>query len=156
MREIYTLVFSVGAALLGIELIVRLFPEKSGALVHALAVLAVVLALVGGLFRADWSWIRQQTPDFQLEERTENAQALYTETGTALLRQRLCALLESAGVAVSGGTDGVEVQYTKADDGVIDIERVRVCVTYATDIDRAHALLQAVLTEEFPVDVFAS
>lgn len=53
MREVYTLVLSVCAVLLGVEILARLFPEKSGTLVHALAVLAVVVTMVGGLLHLD-------------------------------------------------------------------------------------------------------
>ncbi len=153
MRDVYTLVFSVSAVLLGIEIIARLFPEKSAAFVQALAVLAAVLTLMGGLLHADWSWL-QQASSVSFEENTK-VETLYAETGTALLRERLRALLESSGIAVADADDGVEIWYTKGDDGAIDIDRVRVSVEYATDIDRAYAVLNAALTDAIPVEVFA-
>lgn len=154
MREVYTLVLSVSAVLLGAELLARLFPEKSGALVHALAVLAIVLALVGGLLHLDFDWAAAGS-GFAAEQAVEAPGALYAETGTALLRERLCALLEAAGVEVSGGAQGVEVWYTQEDDGTIEIDRVRVRVAYGTDTDRAYALLNSALTEAIPVEVYA-
>ena len=87
MREVYTLVLSVCAVLLGVEILARLFPEKSGTLVHALAVLAVVVTMVGGLLHLDpdFSAVRS---DFTPEQSAEDSEALYAETGTALLRER--------------------------------------------------------------------
>lgn len=49
----------------------------------------------------------------------------------------------------------MEVWYTQQDDGTIEIDRVRVRVTYATDVDRAYALLNSVLTEAIPTEVYA-
>ena len=46
MRELYALVFSVCVVLIGTEMIVRLFPEKSGSLIHALAALMLLVVLV--------------------------------------------------------------------------------------------------------------
>lgn len=81
MREVYTLVLSVCAVLLGVEILARLFPEKSGTLVHALAVLAVVVTMVGGLLHLDpdFSAVRS---DFTPEQSAEDSEALYAETGT--------------------------------------------------------------------------
>lgn len=154
MREVYTLVLSVCAVLLGVEILARLFPEKSGTLVHALAVLAVVVTMVGGLLHLDpdFSAVRSE---FIPEQSAEDSEALYAETGTTLLRERLRALLEAAGVAVVEDESGVEVWYTQQDDGTIEIDRVRVRVTYATDVDRAYALLNSVLTEAIPTEVYA-
>lgn len=154
MREVYTLVLSVCAVLLGVEILARLFPEKSGTLVHALAVLAVVVTMVGGLLHLDpdLSAVRS---DFTPEQSAEDSEALCAETGTALLRERLRALLEAAGIAVVEDESGVEVWYTQQDDGTIEIDRVRVRVTYATDVDRAYALLNSVLTEAIPTEVYA-
>lgn len=154
MREVYTLVLSVCAVLLGVEILARLFPEKSGTLVHALAVLAVVVTMVGGLLHLDpdLSAVRS---DFTPEQSAEDSEALCAETGTALLRERLRALLEAAGIAVIEDESGVEVWYTQQDDGTIEIDRVRVRVTYATDVDRAYALLNSVLTEVIPTEVYA-
>lgn len=154
MREVYTLVLSVCAVLLGVEILARLFPEKSGTLVHALAVLAVVVTMVGGLLHLDpdFSAVRS---DFSPEQPAEDSEALCAETGTALLRERLRALLEAAGIAVIEDESGVEVWYTQQDDGTIEIDRVRVRVTYATDVDRAYALLNSVLTEAIPTEVYA-
>lgn len=154
MREVYTLVLSVCAVLLGVEILARLFPEKRGTLVHALAVLAVVVTMVGGLLHLDpdLSAVRS---DFTPEQSAEDSEALCAETGTALLRERLRALLEAAGIAVIEDESGVEVWYTQQDDGTIEIDRVRVRVTYATDVDRAYALLNSVLTEAIPTEVYA-
>lgn len=154
MREVYTLVLSVCAVLLGVEILARLFPEKSGTLVHALAVLAVVVTMVGGLLHLDpdFSAVRSE---FIPEQSAEDSEVLYAETGTALLRERLRALLEAAGIAVVEDESGVEVWYTQQDDGTIEIDRVRVRVTYATDVDRAYALLNSVLTEAIPTEVYA-
>ena len=154
MREVYTLMLSVCAVLLGVEILARLFPEKSGTLVHALAVLAVVVTMVGGLLHLDpdLSAVRS---DFSPEQSAEDSEALCAETGTALLRERLRALLEAAGIAVVEDESGVEVWYTQQDDGTIEIDRVRVRVTYATDVDRAYALLNSVLTEAIPTEVYA-
>lgn len=51
MRELYALVFSVCVVLIGTEMIVRLFPEKSGSLIHALAVLILLVVLVNGILK---------------------------------------------------------------------------------------------------------
>ena len=137
MRELYALVFSVCVVLIGTEMIVRLFPEKSGSLIHALAALMLLVVLVNGILKLQ----SRVSLDFDL-----------TEKGTAILKERLSALLKSAGMDVP--VANIDIWYTQDDDGVVTVERVRVRVRFATDIDRADALLRSVLTEAIPVDVY--
>lgn len=152
MRELYALVFSVCVVLIGTEMIVRLFPEKSGSLIHALAALMLLVVLVNGILKLQSG----ASLDFDLTETGEAESTItqsYAEKGTALLKERLSALLESAGVDVP--VENIDIWYTQDDDGVVTVERVRVRVRFATDIDRADALLRSVLTEAIPVDVYA-
>ena len=151
MRELYALVFSVCVVLIGTEMIVRLFPEKSGSLIHALAALMLLVVLVNGILKL------QSGPslDFDLTETGEAESMItqsYAEKGTAILKERLSALLKSAGMDVP--VANIDIWYTQDDDGVVTVERVRVRVRFATDIDRADALLRSVLTEAIPVDVY--
>lgn len=151
MRELYALVFSVCVVLIGTEMIVRLFPEKSGSLIHALAVLMLLVVLVNGILKLQSG----ASLDFDLTETGEAESTItqsYAEKGTAILKERLSALLESAGVDVP--VENIDIWYTQDDDGVVTVERVRVRVRFATDIDRADALLRSVLTEAIPVDVY--
>lgn len=151
MRELYTLVFSVCVVLIGTEMIVRLFPEKSGSLIHALAVLMLLVVLVNGILKLQSG----ASLDFDLIETGEAESAItqsYAEKGTAILKERLSALLKSAGMDVPAAN--IDIWYTQDDDGVVTVERVRVRVRFATDIDRADALLRSVLTEAIPVDVY--
>ena len=151
MRELYALVFSVCVVLIGTEMIVRLFPEKSGSLIHALAVLMLLVVLINGILKLQSG----ASLDFDLTE-TGEAESTITlscaEKGTAILKERLSALLESAGVDVP--VENIDIWYTQDDDGVVTVERVRVRVRFVTDIDRADALLRSVLTEAIPVDVY--
>lgn len=151
MRELYALVFSVCVVLIGTEMIVRLFPEKSGSLIHALAALMLLVVLVNGIFKLQSG----TSLDFDLTETGEAESTItqsYAEKGTAILKERLSALLKSAGVDVPAAN--IDIWYTQDDDGVVTVERVRVRVRFATDIDRADALLRSVLTEVIPVDVY--
>lgn len=151
MRELYTLVFSVCVVLIGTEMIVRLFPEKSGSLIHALAVLMLLVVLINGILKLQSG----ASLDFDLTETGEAESTItqsYAEKGTAILKERLSALLKSAGVDVP--VANIDIWYTQDDDGVVTVERVRVRVRFATDIDRADALLRSVLTEAIPVDVY--
>mgnify|MGYP006928101158 FL=1 len=151
MRELYALVFSVCVVLIGTEMIVRLFPEKSGSLIHALAALMVLVVLVNGILKLQSG----ASLDFDLTETGEAESTItqsYAEKGTAILKERLSALLKSAGVDVPAAN--IDIWYTQDDDGVVTVERVRVRVRFATDIDRADALLRSVLTEAIPVDVY--
>lgn len=151
MRELYALVFSVCVVLIGTEMIVRLFPEKSGSLIHALAALMLLVVLVNGILKLQSG----ASLDFDLTETGEAESAItqsYAEKGTAILKERLSALLKSAGMDVP--TANIDIWYTQDDDGVVTVERVRVRVRFATDIDRADALLRSVLTEAIPVDVY--
>lgn len=151
MRELYALVFSVCVVLIGTEMIVRLFPEKSGSLIHALAVLMLLVVLINGILKLQSG----ASLDFDLTETGEAESTItlsYAEKGTAILKERLSALLESAGVDVPA--ENIDIWYTQDDDGVVTVERVRVRVRFATDIDRADALLRSVLTEAIPVDVY--
>ncbi len=151
MRELYALVFSVCVVLIGTEMIVRLFPEKSGSLIHALAALMLLVVLVNGILKLQSG----ASLDFDLTETGEAESTItqsYAEKGTALLKERLSALLESAGVDVP--VENIDIWYTQDDDGVVTVERVRVRVRFATDIDRADVLLRSVLTEAIPVDVY--
>ncbi len=151
MRELYALVFSVCVVLIGTEMIVRLFPEKSGSLIHALAALMLLVVLVNGILKLQSG----ASLDFDVTE-TGEAESTITqscaEKGTAILKERLSALLKSAGMDVPAAN--IDIWYTQDDDGVVTVERVRVRVRFATDIDRADALLRSVLTEVIPVDVY--
>lgn len=151
MRELYALVFSVCVVLIGTEMIVRLFPEKSGSLIHALAALMLLMVLVNGILKLQSGG----SLDFDLTETGEAESTItqsYAEKGTAILKERLSALLKSAGMDVPAAN--IDIWYTQDDDGVVTVERVRVRVRFATDIDRADALLRSVLTEAIPVDVY--
>lgn len=151
MRELYALVFSVCVVLIGTEMIVRLFPEKSGSLIHALAALMLLVVLVNGILKLQSG----ASLDFDLTETGEAEPTItqsYAEKGTAILKERLSALLKSAGMDVPAAN--IDIWYTQDDDGVVTVERVRVRVRFATDIDRADALLRSVLTEAIPVDVY--
>lgn len=151
MRELYALVFSVCVVLIGTEMIVRLFPEKSGSLIHALAALMLLVVLVNGILKLQSG----ASLDFDLTETGEAESTItqsYAEKGTAILKERLSALLKSAGMDVPAAN--IDIWYTQDDDGVVTVERVRVRVRFATDIDRADALLRNVLTEVIPVDVY--
>ncbi len=151
MRELYALVFSVCVVLIGTEMIVRLFPEKSGSLIHALAALMLLVVLVNGILKLQSG----ASLDFDLTETGEAESTItqsYAEKGTAILKERLSALLKSAGMDVPAAN--IDIWYTQDDDGVVTVERVRVRVRFATDIDRADALLRSALTEAIPVDVY--
>lgn len=151
MRELYALVFSVCVVLIGTEMIVRLFPEKSGSLIHALAALMLLVVLVNGILKLQSG----ASLDFDLTETGEAESTItqsYAEKGTAILKERLSALLKSAGMDVPAAN--IDIWYTQDDDGVVTVERMRVRVRFATDIDRADALLRSVLTEVIPVDVY--
>ena len=151
MRELYALVFSVCVVLIGTEMIVRLFPEKSGSLIHALAALMLLVVLVNGILKLQSG----TSLDFDLTETGEAESTItqsYAEKGAAILKERLSALLKSAGMDVPAAN--IDIWYTQDDDGVVTVERVRVRVRFATDIDRADALLRSVLTEAIPVDVY--
>lgn len=151
MRELYALVFSVCVVLIGTEMIVRLFPEKSGSLIHAFATLMLLVVLVNGILKLQSG----ASLDFDLTETGEAESTItqsYAEKGTAILKERLSALLKSAGMDVPAAN--IDIWYTQDDDGVVTVERVRVRVRFATDIDRADALLRSVLTEVIPVDVY--
>lgn len=151
MRELYALVFSVCVVFIGTEMIVRLFPEKSGSLIHALAALMLLVVLVNGILKLQSG----ASLDFDLTETGEAESTItqsYAEKGTAILKERLSALLKSAGMDVP--VANIDIWYTQDDDGVVTVERVRVRVRFATDIDRADALLRSVLTEVIPVDVY--
>lgn len=151
MRELYALVFSVCVVLIGTEMIVRLFPEKSGSLIHALAALMLLVVLVNGILKLQGG----VSLDFDLTETGEAESTItqsYAEKGTAILKERLSALLKSAGMDVPAAN--IDIWYTQDDDGAVTVERVRVRVRFATDIDRADALLRSVLTEAIPVDVY--
>lgn len=151
MRELYALVFSVCVVLIGTEMIVRLFPEKSGSLIHALAALMLLVVLVNGILKLQSG----ASLDFDLTETGEAESMItqsYAEKGTAILKERLSALLKSAGMDVPAAN--IDIWYTQDADGVVTVERVRVRVRFATDIDRADALLRSVLTEVIPVDVY--
>lgn len=151
MRELYALVFSVCVVLIGTEMIVRLFPEKSGSLIHALAALMLLVVLVNGILKLQSG----ASLDFDLTETGEAEPMItqsYAEKGTAILKERLSALLKSAGMDVPAAN--IDIWYTQDADGVVTVERVRVRVRFATDIDRADALLRSVLTEAIPVDVY--
>lgn len=151
MRELYALVFSVCVVLIGTEMIVRLFPEKSGSLIHALAALMLLVVLVNGILKLQSG----ASLDFDVTETGEAESTItqsYAEKGTAILKERLSALLKSARMDVPAAN--IDIWYTQDDDGVVTVERVRVRVRFATDIDRADALLRSVLTEAIPVDVY--
>ena len=95
MRELYALVFSVCMVLIGTEMIVRLFPEKSGSLIHALAALMLLVVLVNGILKLQSG----ASLDFDVTETGEAESTItqsYAEKGTTILKERLSAILKSA------------------------------------------------------------
>lgn len=153
MRELSELVFSVCVVLVGVEVLAQLFPEKSGSLVHGLAVLLIVVSLINGVLHLDFD-LPAVSGTFEVQTQAQSPS--YAETGTALLRKRLYAILNTAGVAVRDGVDGIAVWYTQDDSGAVTIDRVRVCVEFGSDVDRAASLMRSVLTDAIRVDVFTS
>ena len=137
MDELYTLVFGICGALLAVEVISHLFPEKSGEMIRGIAVISVLAVLLAGVLETDFNF------DFELTNgtvtETETLDDLALESGIALLRERLYALLQAAGID---------------DSGEITIDRVCVCIRYGTDADRVFALLRSVLTEAIPVEIY--
>ena len=114
MRELYALVFSVCVVLIGTEMIVRLFPEKSGSLIHALAALMLLVVLVNGILKLQSG----VSLDFDLTETGEAESTItqsYAEKGTAILKERLSALLKSAGMDVPA--ENIDIWYTQDGDG---------------------------------------
>lgn len=153
MGELNTLVFGICGALLAVEVISKLFPDKSGELVRGLAVLSVLAVLLAGAMRVEIDF------DFEFSDgisgEYETVDELAAESGIALLRERLQSLLDAAGIETAKDTPGVEVRYRQSDTGEITIERVCIWVRYGADIDRAAALLRSVLTEAIPLEVYA-
>ena len=151
MDDIYTSVLGACSALLVIEFLCRLLPEKHSLLPKGAAVLFMLVYLLLDLVEV--------LPEIQLPEPPygeigQNAEELYADTGIALLRERLYALLNAADIEIYNGKEGVEVRYRMADDGSIEIERVCVNAKYQTDTDRILALLRNVLTDAIPLEVY--
>ena len=135
MRELYALVFSVCVVLIGTEMIVRLFPEKSGSLIHALAALMLLVVLVNGILKLQSG----ASLDFDLTETGEAESTItqsYAEKGTAILKERLSALLKSAGMDVPAAN--IDIWYTQDDDGVVTVERRPRGRAFAQRADRGH------------------
>ena len=150
MDDLYELVFGVCAAWLTIEVLTKLFPEDSGELVRGVAVLTVFTVLLLGILRIDFAF------DFHFQDNayeTHDAQPLVLEHGTALLQERLHALLAAAGIETQRDAKGIEVRYRAFDSGEIEIDRVCVTLRYAADRDRAHAVLESVLTKAIPLEI---
>lgn len=152
MDNLYAMILSTATVLLAIEIITKLFPKKSAALVHGLAALFVVITLFSGILHIDFDF---QT-DFDLDAlpSSPNTDTMYAEKGTALLAKRIYAVLNAAGIRVHGDDKGVEIWYDQDDEGTITIDRVRVCLAFQSDTDRAYAVLRGVLTDEIPTEVF--
>lgn len=153
MDEIYALVLTTCTVLLAAEVLLHLFPEKSGKLIHSLAVLLILASLLNGVIH---SGVELDLPAFSVSDSIEDREAneLYTKVGTALLKERLAALLDAADIDIVDADD-IEIWYTQDDEGAIEIDRVRVCVKYSTDTDRAFSVLRSVLTEAIPVEIYA-
>lgn len=152
MREIYQLVFASCVVLILAEVIRRLFPGDSGALVHGLAVLCVAASVCFGIFRAGFSLDFDFAADFNPEE--AETEQLYAENGARLLSERLYAILEAADVQVAGGAEGVEIWYTQDDDGNITVDSVHVRLVYGAEPARAVAVLRGVLTDAIQTEVY--
>lgn len=153
MDEIYTLVLTTCTVLLAAEVLLHLFPEKSGKLIHSLAVLLILASLLNGVIHSE---VELDLSAFSVPDSVEESEAneLYTKTGTALLKERLAALLNAADIDIADAED-IEIWYTQDDEGVIQIDRVRIRVKYSTDMDRAFSVLRSVLTEAIPVEIYA-
>lgn len=101
MRELYALVFSVCVVLIGTEMIVRLFPEKSGSLIHALAVLMLLVVLVNGILKLQSG----VSLDFDLTETGEAESTItqsYAEKGTAIFERAALGDFEKCGDGRAG------------------------------------------------------
>ena len=150
MREFSTLLFSFCALLLAAELIAHLFPDKDGKLIHGLAVISILLSLLLGLRQIELPEIEFSSAKFSGAAETDTMAA---ETGAAILRERLAALLTAAGVTLPKGEDDIEIRYRQSEDGAVTVESVQARVRYAEDIPRAEALLRNVLTDAIPTEV---
>lgn len=151
MDEIYTVIFSVGAAWIAVEVLSKLFPENSGDLLRGIAVLTIVAVLIVGVLRLDIS-LAFQSELISYNTETDGRELL-PKLGTELLRKRLHEVLLAAGIETEDGADGIEVRYRQFDNGEIEIDRVCVTLVYAADTDRTYALLRSVLTEAIPVEI---
>lgn len=150
MREFVSLLFSASLFLLGAELVARLFPENSGRLVHGLAVLLLLVSLLRGALRIKLPEIDSVQEVSPLSAET---QAYTAQTAEYLLEERLSALLESAGVTLSGGETGVIASVYAEEDGSFSVGSIRVLVRYEEDVPRAEALLYALLSGTVPTEV---
>lgn len=150
MREFSALIFSVAAFLLGAELVVHLFPDHAGKLVHGLAVLVVLATVLRGLLGLRLPEIEPVREYGSLSADLETRTA---DTAALLLRERVAALLKASGVSLSGGENGVLVSAGTDGEGRIAVDGVRVLVRYAEDVPRAEAVMQTVFAGTVSVEV---
>lgn len=140
MRELYALVFSVCMVLIGTEMIVRLFPEKSGSLIHALAALMLLVVLVNGILKLQSG----VSLDFDLTETGESLNRTQTDGDT----QKTYILVKAAdgsqkplivtktepeirGVVVvsrGGGDPKMREKIVEAVKTALDLSSTQVCV----------------------------
>jgi len=150
MDELMRLVYSAAGALLAVQMISALFPEKNSTWIKGLAVLSILCVLIRGAVRTEFELdMPTITPEHTLSNTF--ADAVYSKIGTELLQERLYALLDAAGIETLQKQDGIEIRYRMDDHGVIEIDGVYVWLVYAADRDRAFAVLQSVLTERIPI-----
>lgn len=154
MDEWMNLIFSTVCALLAVQTISVLFPDKSSTLVRGLAVLSILCVLLRGVLQTEF---KMELPDSTWEQTVpeEDSDAMYAKIGTELLQERLYTLLEAAGIQTVNKQNGIEIRYRMDDEGTIEIDGVYVQLVYAADRDRAFALLRSVLTETIPLSIYA-
>ncbi len=150
MREFTVSLFSASVFLLGAEIVAYLFPQRSGKLIHGLAVLLLLATLLRSALRIELPEIEMQTDTGSWTSQTQT----YTAETTALfLRKRLASLCESAGITLSGGENGVLIAAFEGEEGEISIDHVRVLVLYEEDVRRAESLLQSLFSGTVPIEV---
>ena len=153
MDDLMKATYSVCVAVVIVELLSQLCPDKFCGLVRGTAILLITAALFIEFFRLDIEldmrrWI------IDTDEFTAHGQDGVVSYGIELLQSRLYKVLDTAGISVSGQENGITVLHSLDDMGNIEIDCVQVMLDFETDRERANALLQSILTQAIPLEVY--
>lgn len=142
---------SVCAVLLSVELLGRLCPKNDMVrFTRSLAVLALLVSVVAGVFSLDWDFSGPaRDPEQAGEELSGYVEESLRAAAEGEMESYLRGLLGAAGLEA----EKIRLSTDIGEDGSIVLTKVTVLFSYRSDGERAQALLRNALGEEIQMEV---
>ncbi|WP_099203811.1 hypothetical protein [Scatolibacter rhodanostii] len=153
MNEIKGTILTVCVMLVATELISKIVPQnKMMGFVRSLMVTVILISVVSTWAGKDFELATLAEDYSQNEELEEYVNGQYESAAQQEISQYITGLLQTIQIE----SEKIEIFTDITADGSILIEKVSVTTRYASDKERARALLQNTVGNEFEVEVTAN